>query len=83
MLEEIVMYVGVVIKEIDSVLDERLDVEVCFSCLSEVCLMFLVVVYVLEKNFVKNKVLEKCAIMFDICVCGLLVVLEVVNDFRR
>ena len=83
MLEEIVTHAGAAIKETDSALDERSDVEVCFSRSSEARLMFPAVVYVLEKNLAKNKALEKRAITLDTCARGLLVALEAANDFRR
>ena len=82
-LEEIATHAGAEMKAIDSALDERSDLEVCFSRSSEVCSMFPATASVLEKRLKENNDLEQRALILDTCARGLLVSIEAANDFRR
>ena len=83
MLEEVVTHAGAAIKSTDSALDERSDLEVCFSRSSEAGLLFPAIKSILEKQIAKERDLEKRTIILDTCARGLLVPLEAANDFRR
>jgi nuclear pore complex protein Nup133 len=67
----------------DDALEERADVEICFSRSSEAKQLFSAVEQILGAKLKKEKVLEKRAIILDTCARGLLVALEAANDFRR
>lgn len=82
-LEEIATSAGASIKSTDDALEERADVEICFSRSSEAKQLFSAVEEILGAKLKKEKVLEKRAIILDTCARGLLVALEAANDFRR
>jgi len=83
MLEEFATHAGAAIKATDSALDERSDLEVCFSRSSEAGLLFPAINSILDKKIAQERDLEKRAIILDTCARGLLVPLEAANDFRR
>lgn len=84
MLEEIAAKAGAAIKSEDIALDERADVEVCYSRASEARQLLPAVAEVLNELMNTRKpTLEDKALVLDTCARGLLIALEAASDFRR
>ena len=84
MLEEITARAGAAIKSADAALDERSDIEVCFSRASEARQLPAAVAQVLDAHVNSaNATLENRALVLDTCARGLLIPLEAAGDFRR
>ena len=84
MLEDMAAKAGASIKSEDIALDERSDVEVCYSRASEARQLLPAVAQVLNERISKrNATLEDRALVLDTCARGLLIALEAAGDFRR